>query len=463
MSSHRLSLHVEEPVREAPKKPEILAPKTPLHRKPWSWGVLLAVLILGGLAFYYAQRSNPAVRLAATPGVRSAVVHSGTLQRTIRVTGSTEAKHGVVLRAPYLRGSRGRGGSRDFQLELTKLADPGTRVKEGDIVAVFDNVNMRNRLDDVKADRVDLQGRYKKLAADELAAYTTHQQKIRVARANVDIARLDLKTAPIRSAIQARQFALSLEEAQATYKSLSEQSKYYDASHDADLRSMQLQLDMTSLEEGRAQANLDRLTVRAPIDGLVVAQEIYRNGNPGQVRNGDELRSGQPFLGIVDVRSMAVEATINQADVTELRIGAPVQVGFDAYPRLKLPGIVRSIGAIAKTNGWRADYVAEVPLTIDIEHTDEKVIPSLSVSGDIVLATEEDAEIVPREAIFHDPGDDRPYAFVETPSGWEKRDVEVGLENNVAVGVRSGIKEGERVALEQPTEWIDTGSEAGTS
>jgi multidrug efflux pump subunit AcrA (membrane-fusion protein) len=404
-----------ESVRSASQGSAAVPPK-PAGKRRWR---LLVFPSLAAATLCYGGLMRQA-EVAPGQDVPSVQVQPGTVERTIRLTGVTAAKRGVMLRAPYLRGSRSRGTPRDFQMELTELVEPGSRVQEGAVVAVFDSESMRNRLDDLKADRVDLEGRYKRLLADQLAEREAHNQKIRVARVNIESAQLDLKTAPVRSAIQAQIFKLSLEEARAAYKAVTDETKYFDETQASDRRALELQLDRARLEEGRAQSNLDRLTVRAPISGLAVSQEIYRGGEFGEVRNGDELRAGQPYLRIVDLGSMIVEANANQVDAIHLRIGDPVHVGFDAYPNLHLSGTLTAIGSIART-GERPGYVAEVPVTISIAGTDPKLIPSLSVSADIVLARSLQTAVLPRDA--------------------------------VSVAVRSGIREGESVALEEPAEW----------
>jgi hypothetical protein len=78
------------------------------------------------------------------------------------------------------------------------------------------------------------------------------------------------------------------------------------------------------------------------------------------------------------------------------------------------------------------------------------VIPDLSASADIVLAAETHAAIVPLGAIFRDNGTD-PFVFLRTPSGWQRREIAVGLQNHVAVAVRSGVSPGDVVAAERPS------------
>ena len=303
-----------------------------------------AVVWAAGLVVLFAGSVPPV-------GPRTVEVRRGEVEQTIRVSGSTAAAQGMMLRAPYLRGNRGRGSPGDFNLELTQLIEPGRHVREGDVVAVFDSESMRNRLDNDEADVAQAEGTLKRLRADQAAEMEAHQQKIRVAKAAVDSAVLDLSTARVRSAIDAQKFALALEEARATLAALTAEVPSLQARQAAELRSAELELERATLEARRSKANLDRLTVEAPMEGLVVAEQIYRNGEFAQIRQGDQLHAGQPYVRIADLRKMIVEATANQVDAAELRIGRPVRVGFDAYPGLELTGRVEGIGAMARSNG----------------------------------------------------------------------------------------------------------------
>jgi multidrug efflux pump subunit AcrA (membrane-fusion protein) len=385
-------------------------------------------------------------------GVNTAVVRSGALARTIRVTGSTAAAEAAVLRAPYLQGNRGRGGGAgDFQLEMTQLVEPGKRVRAGEVVAVFDNENMRNRLDNSAAEVAEAEGTLQRLRADQAAAFEAHEQKIRVARANLDRAKLDLQTARVRSEIQAQQFALAREEAEATLQALTVQTAHLRAKQAAEYRVAELDSRDATIDARQAKANLERLTVRAPMAGFVVAEQVYRNGQFGQIRQGDQLRPGQPYVRIADLGRMIVEGSVNQVDAAALRIGQPVRVRFDAYPDLVLPGRLQSVGAMARSNGMRAVHVAVIPLTIALEGADPRLFPDLSVSGDVQLAAVDDAPILPLSAIHYDDG--RSYAFVQTPAGWERRELDVELSDNLEAAARAGVSPGDVVALEPPPNW----------
>ena len=102
--------------------------------------------------------------------------------------------------------------------------------------------------------------------------------------------------------------------------------------------------------------------------------------------------------------------------------------------------------------GWRANWVRTVPVRLKLDQIDPRVIPDLSGSADVVLAEEKQAAVAPLESIFRDGPDGRPYVFVEAPTGFERREVELGLASSIAVAVRSGLRQGEVIALTRPAD-----------
>ncbi len=333
---------------------------------------------------------------------------------------------------------------------LQRTAAPGGRVRKGDLIAEFDRQYMLIRLDDYKANLDQQAAGLVSLKANLDVDKKTHRQSIEVAKASLEKARYDLKTSPVQSAIVSEQLKLAEEEAAAQYKELLGEVKNKDISQEAQLRISVLEHDQNKIEFQRSQANADRMVFRAPIDGIVIMGTTFRGSEFSQIRAGDQVFPGMMFMRVVDPSSMVVTATVNQSDIEQLRIGARARVRFDAYPDLELPGRVYSIAAMPKTGGSRASYVKEVPVIVKMERLDPRVVPDLSVSVDVLLGSEPDAVVAPREGIFTEPPDGKPFVFVRTDSGWERRPVELGLTNNVAAVVRSGLRPGEAIAAERP-------------
>jgi hypothetical protein len=88
---------------------------------------------------------------------------------------------------------------------------------------------------------------------------------------------------------------------------------------------------------------------------------------------------------------------------------------------------------------------------LKIGKMDSRVIPDLSVSVDVELGKEPAATaVVPLASIFRDGSNQQPYVYVRDGSGWQRRDVELGLFNHLVAAVRSGLRPGEVVAAEYP-------------
>ena len=187
------------------------------------------------------------------------------------------------------------GGDNDFNLILLKLADPGARVRKGDMIAEFDRQNQFLRLDDYKDTVIQLNANIEKMRSDLESMRKAHDHIIFAAKAALEKAESDLKTSPVLSANEVEGLKLDREEAKARYEQLLKEIKLLEDSQTAQLHAAQIDRDQGKMELDRAQHNLDLMVVRAPMDGLVVLQTIYRGGDMGPAQQGDQLYSGRTF------------------------------------------------------------------------------------------------------------------------------------------------------------------------
>ncbi len=455
-----------------PPGPAIVPPHPPERRRKALWGTVLAIVAVAAGSAYYLNRpqSSPATGGGAI-SVPTIVVSMGNLTASVRVNGTVAAKNFAALLAPRIMGSRGdmnRGGDAgfggqrggggggglgapmggDFSLILLRLAKAGTQVKTGDVVAEFDPQFQQQRFDDYKDAVIQQENMVKKMLANLAAVKEAHDQKVRTAKADWEKAKLDLQTAPIRSQIDAEKYKLAVEEADLKYKMLVAESAQVEESQRAQIRANELNREQVKIELQRAENNVQKMSIKSPMDGIVVMQSIVRNGEFGQIREGDQVNAGQPFLSIVDPRSMVLNATVNQVDAEKLRLGMKATVHLDAYPDVELPATLVGIGAMSKTSTFRASYVGEIPVRLKIEKTDPRLIPDLTGSAEIVLNTENNALIAPRSAVFQE--NDEAFVFIQGPEGWVRKKVDLGLASFTVVAVRSGLQKGDVIALQRP-------------
>lgn len=471
-----------------PLQPQPVPPLPVKPRRKWWILASVAVALVASAALYLRMNQvqpttggGPPIQMIAT-----ARATTGDLERSIRVAGVTTPLNYATLIVPQMRGGRGnsmgdvqqistgagrsgggggggnanvgRGGggpgggqSQGDNITVVSLVASGTRVKKGDLVASFDTEAMQTRVEDFDSALAQRKAGLERAQTQLDVARKAHQQTVDSAQADVQKAQLDLKTLPVVSAIDAETLRLNSDENLAVHKQLLTEVPWMETSLDTQWKTAQLSVDEAATELKLAKANLEKLMLRAPLDGLAVVQTMMRNSAMDTIKVGDQVRAGAQLVKVVDTSSMLVNAAVNQVNGRWIRVGAKARVHFDAFPDLNLSAEVISVSAMPKSGGGRnaSATVKEIPLSLKLSQVDPRVIPDLSVSADIVLGTEAQTVMVPLQAVFRDGPDAKPFVYVQQPSGWERRDVELGQASFISVAIRSGLKAGEVVACDR--------------
>ncbi|MEX2302197.1 MAG: efflux RND transporter periplasmic adaptor subunit [Bryobacterales bacterium] len=398
---------------------------------------------------------GPAVPAASL--VRTAQVQRGTLERTLRIAGNVAAKDSAAIRAPRITGPDSRG-----PLTLMQLAASGSIVGRDTVVAAFERRQAQDHIDDVQSTVVQKLSDVDKRRAELMIAEETTRQAARTAKGTFEKAKLDLRTAEVRSEIEAQILRLAMMEAEATWKQLEEELELQQKANQAELRGLKLEVATQENHLGRHVRDVEQMTVTTPVPGLVVMETNFRGGQFSQVETGDQVYPQTLFMQVVDVSQMVVTGMANQADIHAVRIGQKAEVRLDAYPDLVLPGEVAAIGALASTGGsggrsfsggGRQEWVRGIEIQVAIQQQDERIIPDLSASADILVFEEPDQLLIPREAI-RSGGDGGAVVEVRDGQRFRPRKVQLGEMNATHAVVLDGLSESDVIALED----IPTGS-----
>jgi HlyD family secretion protein len=418
-------------------------------KKFLSWrGLAALVTVAGGVwavtAFSQTSNSTDTKKNERAPA-RTVVAKRATIERTIRVTGTTSAREFASIAAPVMRApDAGRG------LVLMNLIASGTAVKKGDVVAQIDAQAVLDHIDDISASIIQAESDVKKRRAEQAIDWENLQQSIRVTKSEMEKAKLDASAAEIRTDVDREILKLSVEEAEAKYKQQLADLKTQQRAFDSEIKILEITLQRHRNHRERHQADVQKFTLRAPMDGLAVMQTIYRRGQMGQIQEGDEVSPGQPFMRVVNLASMQVDASVSQTESEDLRLNQDVKVHFDAFPDLVLKGKVFSVGAIA-TAGFRSSgqYVRTIPVHLSFDNTDPRVIPDLTVSGDVTLERKANVITLPLEAIHEGKGGTS-VVYVWKGDQTEMRKVKLGITSATTAEIVEGVNAGDVVLLSAP-------------
>ncbi len=210
------------------------------------------------------------------------------------------------------------------------------------------------------------------------------------------------------------------------------------------------ELAKNSLE--RAQTTLDlvndrlrRTRVTAPFDCTVLTRPI----SVGQAVSGSGgFNSGTEILTIANLNDLVINAHINQADVTRLRVDQEVEVTVEAVPGLKVIGRVERLAPQATIKNSIKGFAARILL----KDVDRRIRPGMTANILIPVASADNVVAAPLAAVFTEMNPEtrqmERYAFVQNGEEWERRPIQIGVSDFFVVEVTKGLAPGEVVSLE---------------
>src|ERR1041385_4739735 len=206
-------------------------------------------------------------------------------------------------------------------------------------------------------------------------------------------------------------------------------------------------LDRTEKALHLVEYQLTKTKILAPFDCTVLTRPV----SVGQAVSGSGgFNSGTEVLTIANLSEMVINAHINQADVTRLKIGQQVEVQIEAVPGLKVTGSVERIAPQATIKNNIKGFAARILL----KDVDPRVRPGMTANVQIPVASADNVVAVPLSAVFTEAnpetGQTERYVYVKTDDGFERRPVQIGVSDYFYAEVQQGLAPGETVALDVP-------------
>ena len=180
--------------------------------------------------------------------------------------------------------------------------------------------------------------------------------------------------------------------------------------------------------------NLRQSRVLAPFAGSVTRWLVNR---------GDYATPGTPLAEFQDLRDLRLVLPLNELDVPRVKVGAPVEIIFDAYPDQPYQGSVVSM-SMASTES--TDSVQSYPIRVWFNNEALRIKPGMSGDAQITATRKANVLAVPLSAIERQENTFQ-LKVLNAENKVEEREVEVGLSTLDSIEITKGLKAGERVIL----------------
>jgi multidrug resistance efflux pump len=301
----------------------------------------------------------------------------------VRATGVVRAVRSVMVQVPRIEG---QGGN----LTLAALIENGKTVPAGELLATFDRTNEMKLLREAQAKFDDLKHQVEQKQAEHNSNAEKRASDLLAAEADLKKAEIEIRKGPILSEIEQQKNQVKLADAQAHVASLKKSNEAHDRAEMSERRILELQRDRQKVAVERSQTNTEKLSVRAPIGGMVALQNVWRNNSMGHAQEGDQVWPGTPLLQLFDPSEMAVELAVGEPDGAALVPGAKAVVHLDAFPELSFTAHFDSASPVATSP--LGTSVKTFSARFRLDQSDPHLLPDLSAALDIEVTP-----VAPRE------------------------------------------------------------------
>ncbi len=292
-----------------------------------------------------------------------------------------------------------------------------------------------------------------KLAKEDLAKKERLLEERLVTGAQVDQA---------EGVVRSKELAVEKGKSQFELKKTEVESK--EKQKQAEIRNIQFRADMAKSNLEETEDDLKGALLTAPAGGLVVMSRTWDGSSHRALKEGDNVHQRQTICALPDLTSMLVKVPVGESDAPKVRLGMSVLIRLEAIPEKTFHGSVKDISSLAtEARIWEGGTPGKknFEVTIDIKEVDPKTLkPGMTADVEFICDTVKDAVYVPIESVVERQG--KTYVFVKDGERYTRADVKTGKYNDNFICVTHGLREGEVIALRDPTRELEQ-QEAGSA
>lgn len=300
----------------------------------WKWAlVLLVVGAAGGGYYWYTTRS-----VHSTVDYKTAALSRGDIVQSVTANGQLTPVMSVQV------GSQISGIIKDIKVDFN------SQVTSNQVIAQIDPSTYQQNIAQAEADLASA------MAALEFAQLSSKRA-------------LELRKNELISTSELEKAQVDLHQAEAVVK-------------------------MREAALNKNKVDLERTTIYAPIDGVVISRNIDVGQTVAVSFNSPTL-----FLIANDLRNMRIEAMVSEADVGGLAVGQKVNFTVDAFVNRQFQGKITQVRYAPITNQNVVSYIS----IVEVNNDDLKLRPGMTANATIVTAERLNVPRVPNAALRFRP------------------------------------------------------------
>jgi len=396
---------------------------------------VVAALLLGCGGVLGAVRYS-----ARSPAVPTFEVKRGEFTDSLQFRAQVKALKSVSMVAPAEAGD----------LQILKIAADGAPVKPGDAIVEFDKTKTEQDLAQYRSTLKSAQAEIEQARAQAHLVEEEDLTAVAKARYDVAAAKLDAGKQEIVSQIEGAEANLKVSDAEQESHQMEEKLKADRAENQASIESKSQASRKAVYDVQRAERALTKMILRAPSAGIVSLSSVWHPDGESQFKAGDRAWPGAPIAELPDTSALRLSARVDESERGRLALKQDVSVQLDAIPDQQFTGNIDRISTIATMDfsaGW--PFPRDFDLEIMLHQTDARLKPGMTAQLTVIVDRVANALTIPVQASFERSG--QTVAYLWAGSKFQEHPIEVGRRSGDRILVSGGLREGDRIALKDPS------------
>lgn len=336
------------------------------------------------------------------------------------------------------------GCPREVAGVLAYMIDDGTYVKEGDVVCIIEDKELKKRYDESVVNLESANAGLNKTKADLDMQYALLEAQVKNNVSETAIANLDSAQLQYYTPTQRRIKELELEKVAIEKHKLEKKLQALAIINQSELRKSEFEIQRYTYDVQNSKERLDALTVKASQGGLLT-RATHFTGKKIQV--GNPVWGNMPLAYIPDLKKMKVKIFASEGNYKRINVNDAVEYSFDAMPSNKAWGKILTkapVGQPIKENS--KIKVFEIESSIDTAMLIPG--PGLTTNCRVILKRVNDTIVIPQIALFEH--DSMKVVYVKRLEKYEMRQVLTGTFSQKSAVIVTGLLLNEIITFIEP-------------
>lgn len=394
-------------------------------------GIVLAMIVIWQPWSFISDSGN-------TVGVKK-----GTLEASVVVTGELKAEKAVDILVPEVSFNEEID---IWAMKILSIVEEGKIVKAGDQVAQLEPTEVEENLATVNEKLNELYTLVEDAKIDSSLALAAQRETIQKEKDLVLDTKIKVEQSSFESKAVQRQTQIELEKAERSLSKAHRDLITKTQKHKTKIARNQRKVNRFERKKALLEQLRSELTITSPAEGMI----IYGNSYEGQkVKVGSRVGRWMPLIATLpDLKSLISEMYVKEIDIAKIAIGQQVNITIDAFPKEIFKGQVISIANIGQV--IPGEFQNGFKVKVKLNDYQAELLPNMTTSNTIITNSIDETLYLDKKAVFEN--DTITYVIQRNGLSLIRKEVKTGLETDEYFQITKGLKENDKVLLQQETD-----------